>query len=79
VCRNINFMQIQPLKKKALKSQLGIRGSVVNIPIDINDIIRFIPPYLDNMTTVQLKLKRYITHATDYMFESIRLMAILML
>ena len=67
----INFMQIRPLKSFALNPQIGLKGSVVNIPIEINDILQVLPRRFDNMATIQVKLKRHILHSSD-MFETIR-------
>ena len=68
----INFMQIRALKSFALNPQLGLKGSVVNIPIEINDILQVLPRKFDNMATIQVKLKRHMLHSSDYMFETIR-------
>jgi hypothetical protein len=65
-------MQIRPLKIYSINSQLGLKGSVVNIPIEINDILQELPRNFDNMATIQIKLKRHVLHSTDYMFETIR-------
>uniref|UniRef100_A0A8D8ZHS9 ATP-dependent DNA helicase n=1 Tax=Cacopsylla melanoneura TaxID=428564 RepID=A0A8D8ZHS9_9HEMI len=68
----IPFMQIRELKRYAINSQLGLKGSVVNIPININDNLHILPRSLENSKTVQLQLKRHIQHKTHYMFETIR-------
>ncbi|GLV47536.1 hypothetical protein CBL_21329, partial [Carabus blaptoides fortunei] len=63
---------IRPLKSFALNPQLGIKGSVVNVPIEVNEVLQVLPRKFDNMATIQLKLKRHMLHSTDYMFETIR-------
>lgn len=68
----INFMQIKAKMSHAINPQLGLKGSVVNIPVEINDMINVLPRSFDNMQTIQIKLKRYIEHSTDYMYETIR-------
>lgn len=65
-------MQIRPLQAFAINPQLGMKGSVVNIPIEVNDMAQTLPRNFDNMSTIQIKLKRHITHQTNYMYESIR-------
>jgi hypothetical protein len=67
----INFMQIRPLKLFALNAQLGLKGSVVNIPIDINEMQKALPRKFIEMSTVQIKLRRHILHKSDYMFATI--------
>ena len=68
----INFMQIRPLKPFALNPQLGLKGSVVNIPVEVNDMVQVLPRKFNNMATIQIKLKRHVDHSTDYMFETVR-------
>ncbi|XP_055856560.1 uncharacterized protein LOC129919626 isoform X2 [Episyrphus balteatus] len=68
----INFMQIRDLKPFALNPQLGMKGSVVNISVEVNDMLQVLPRRFDNMKTIQLKLRRHLDHATNYMFETIR-------
>ncbi|CAH0384546.1 unnamed protein product [Bemisia tabaci] len=68
----INFMQIRPLKPRSVNPQLGLKGSVVNIPVEVNDMVNVLPRQFDNMATVQIKLKRHLDHASHYMYETIR-------
>lgn len=68
----INFMQIRPLKPFAINPQLGLKGSVINISVEISDMITVLPRSFSDMHTVQIKLKRHMDHKTDYMFETIR-------
>ncbi|XP_055845331.1 uncharacterized protein LOC129911529 [Episyrphus balteatus] len=68
----INFMQIRDLKPFALNPQLGMKGSVVNISVEVNDMLQVLPRKFDNMKTIQLKLKRHLDHSSNYMFETIR-------
>ena len=67
----INFMQIRALKPFALNPQLSLKGSVVNIAIEVNDMIQVLPRSFDQMATIQIKLKRHMEHATSYMNEVI--------
>ena len=68
----INFMQIRPLKSFTLNPQLGAKGSVVNIPIEISDMLTVLPRSFDEMATIQIQLKRKLEHKSNYMFETIR-------
>ncbi|XP_026481429.1 uncharacterized protein LOC113388245 [Ctenocephalides felis] len=68
----INFMQIRSLKPYALNPQLGLKGSVVNIPIEVNECLKVLPRKFSEMKTIQVKLKRHLDHKSDYMFESVR-------
>ena len=68
----INFMQIRPLKPFSLNPQLSLKGSIVNIAVEIQDMIKVLPRKFDQMATIQIKLKRHMEHASDYMMETIR-------
>lgn len=49
-----------------------MKGSVVNIPIEINDVLQVLPRSFDNMSTIQVKLKRHMLRSSYYLFETIR-------
>lgn len=51
---------------------MGAKGSVVNIPIDINDCLHVLLRSFDNFATIQLQLKRNLMHKSYYMHETIR-------
>ena len=68
----IPFMQIRALQPYALNSQLSLKGSVVNIHTEINDMISVLPRKFDEMSVVQIKLKRHLDHQTHYMYETIK-------
>ncbi|GBM80454.1 ATP-dependent DNA helicase PIF1 [Araneus ventricosus] len=72
----INFMQLRPLKAYALNPQIGMKGSVVNIPIDIDDMVQVLPRAFDNLATIQIKLKRHVMHKSNYLFETVRPVAV---
>ena len=52
--------------------QLGIKGNVVNVPIDLPQTIECLPRKLDECHTIQIKLKRMVSHKSDYLHETIR-------
>uniref|UniRef100_A0ABD2WCW2 DUF6570 domain-containing protein n=1 Tax=Trichogramma kaykai TaxID=54128 RepID=A0ABD2WCW2_9HYME len=68
----IPFMQIKALQPYAFNSQLSLKGSVVNIATDINEMIQILPRSFDELSIIQIKLKRHIDHKSDYMFETIK-------
>lgn len=63
VSRIVPFMQIRDLMPHALNPQLGIKGSVVNIPVNMSN----------NMQTIQLKFKRNLQHRSHYILFLINL------
>ena len=68
----IVFMQIRPLTPYALNPQLSLRGSVVNIDDDINEMIETLPRNFDQLSTLQIQLKRHVEHRSSYMTETIQ-------
>ena len=68
----LSFMQIRPLKRFALNPQLGMKGSVINIMIEFDEMLQVLPRCFNKMATIQVKLKQHIVHKSDYMFERIR-------
>ena len=68
----VPFMQRRAMQPYALNPQLSLNGSIVNIPIDINDMLKYLPRKFNNMSTIQMQLKRHIEHKTNYMYETIR-------
>ncbi|CAH1395674.1 unnamed protein product [Nezara viridula] len=57
---------MRPLKAFAINPQLGVKDSVVNIPIDIGECLHTLPRSFNEMATIQLQLKRHILHKTYY-------------
>ena len=66
------FLYIMPLLKTQLYGELGMRGSVVCIPIDLNTSVEVLPRQFNESSVIQVKLKRMISHASHYMFETVR-------
>lgn len=48
------FLRIKPLK---WDRQKGLRGNVVNVPVDVNDIVKMLPRAFADSETVQLNIK----------------------
>lgn len=68
----LNFMQIVPLLPHALNSQLSLKGSVINIPVNVQDMVKVLPRTNEQMQTIQIKLLRHISHRSHYMYETVR-------
>jgi hypothetical protein len=69
VSARLPFMQIKTL---GCDRQLGIKGNVVNVPIDICTTTSVLPRSLNESETVQLKLKRKLIYNRTYIYETIR-------
>ena len=52
--------------------QYAVKGSIINIPVEINNMVKMLPRKFDEIKTIQLKLKRHMEFAGHYMFETIR-------
>ena len=65
----IPFMQIREL---GVDKQYGIKGNVVNVPIDIDNTVKLLPRNFDKTETIQILLKRMIQHKSTYIKEYIR-------
>ena len=64
------FMQIRELQPYAVNPQLGIKGSVINIIPGTEKMLHVLPRKFNETNIIQLKLKRHMSHKTDYMFET---------
>lgn len=67
----LNFMQIRELMRFSLNSQLAIKGSVVNIPVEIPEMVKELPRSFDQSQVIQIVLKRAKHHKTYYKAETI--------
>ena len=52
--------------------QRGLKGNVVNVPIDLPKTVQSLPRRLEDCHTIQIKFKRMVTHKSDYLHERIR-------
>ena len=64
------FMQIREL---GIDKQYGMKGNVVNIPINIDETVKLLPRSFDKTATIQILLKRMRQHKSTYIKEYIRL------
>ncbi|GFT44892.1 ATP-dependent DNA helicase [Trichonephila clavipes] len=60
----IPFMQI---KECSYDRQLGIKGSIVNVPITLNQTVSTLPKNINDTATVHVKLKRSLKFKSNYM------------
>ncbi|KAH9398505.1 hypothetical protein TYRP_018746 [Tyrophagus putrescentiae] len=67
--RRIAFMHI---KKLGYDGQLGIRGNVINVPIDVQVSVDILPRNFNQMETIQVRLKRRRGDGHAYIFETVR-------
>ena len=69
VSARIPFMHLRELRPT---TQLGIRGNIVNVPIDIEQSVNILPREFDRMSTIQLAFKRRLQYKGSYFQEWIR-------
>lgn len=67
----VPFMNVTELTPYSLNSQLGIKGSVINIPVSVPEMVSVLPRSMNEMQTIQLKFKRRLAYKSNYMFETI--------
>ena len=69
VSAHIPFMQLRELRPT---TQLGIRGNIVNVPIEIEESVNILPKEFDRTSTIQLAFKRRLQYRGSYIKEWIR-------
>ena len=69
VSARIPFMQLRELRPT---TQLGIRGNIVNVPIEIENSVDMLPREFDRTSTIQLAFKRRIRYKGSFMKEWVR-------
>ncbi|GFQ76201.1 ATP-dependent DNA helicase [Trichonephila clavata] len=68
VSLRIPFMQI---KECSYDRQLGIKGTIVNVPITLNQTVSTLPKNINDTATIHVKLKRRLKFKSDYMYRVI--------
>ena len=53
-------------------TQRGIRGNIVNVPIDIEHSVNILPREFDRTSTIQLAFKRRLQYKGSYIREWVR-------
>ncbi|XP_070183583.1 uncharacterized protein [Littorina saxatilis] len=64
----IPFMQMREL---GCDHQFGIRGNVVNVPVDVPAMVTSLPRRFEETETIALKLKRRLPYKSSYHFENV--------
>ncbi len=64
----IPFIRIRTL---GYDSQKSIRGNVVNVPVDTNETLKFLPRRFNESKIIQLKFMRKMSYNTPYMYDKI--------
>ncbi|GBM39081.1 ATP-dependent DNA helicase PIF1 [Araneus ventricosus] len=68
VSLRIPFMQI---KECSYDRQLGIKGTIVNVPINLDQTVSKLPKNINDTATVHVKLKKRLHYKSDYMYRII--------
>lgn len=68
----IGFIKLIELTPYALNSQLGIKGGVVNIEVDVNELVKVLPRKFNDMKIIQLAIKRKMSFKKPYKCEIVR-------
>jgi hypothetical protein len=69
VSPRIPFMQIRPL---GVDLQKGLKGAVVNVPIDIDTNVSVIPRNINEHHTIAVSLMRKMEYKNPYIYEVVR-------
>jgi hypothetical protein len=76
VSPRIPFMKIVGLGNYGLVSsqtgQLGLNGSVVNVPVSVDNMVSMLPRQMSDTQTIQIKLMRQMKLKTPYIYETVR-------
>lgn len=63
------FMMIRQL---GWDGQYGLKGNIVNVPIDVNETEKVLPRKITNSSVVHLALMRKMEYKHPYLYETIR-------
>ncbi|XP_064649920.1 uncharacterized protein LOC135501632 [Lineus longissimus] len=69
IALRIPFMQIRQLPRG---SQLSMKGSVVNVPTDVENTVNSLPRTLDKTCTIPIKLKRKLSYTHAVITQNVR-------
>ncbi|XP_029708282.2 uncharacterized protein LOC109400233 [Aedes albopictus] len=59
------FMQIRRLRFAA--GSYGIIGQVINVPVDVDQMVRELPRQLDDDRAINVSIKKHLVHKTSYL------------
>lgn len=68
----IAFRKIIELIPSALNSQYGIKGGIINIPVNVNDMLHTLPRSFKETEIIQISLKRQMSAKYPYKCEVIK-------
>lgn len=70
----VPFMKILLLNHRASNPQIGAKGSVIYIPVDVNEMEKSLPRNFNNlnMLAVPVDFKRHMGHSTSYLKGFVR-------
>jgi len=71
------FLQVRELKPFSLNTFLGAKGPLVNIQINIPDTTKVLPRKFNEVSVLQIMLKRHLLHKSYYMYETVSVKRIL--
>jgi hypothetical protein len=74
IALRIPFMQIRQLPRG---SQLSIKGSVVNVPTDVQTTVNSLPRTVDKTCTIAIKLKRKLSYTHAVSTQNVRPAAVI--
>jgi len=60
------------LRKLGWDGQYGLKGNIVNVPIDINETEKVLPRKIKNASVIHLALMRKMEYKHPYLYETIR-------
>lgn len=60
------------IKSIGFEKQYGLRGQIVNVPIDIDSTVTALPRNVEDSFVIELHIKRKMNYKSDYMCESVR-------
>lgn len=69
LCARLPFMNIREI---GYQRQHGLRGSCINVPVDINNMVTVLPRMDSEDDTVLVQLKRRIADQRPYVFNTVR-------
>lgn len=77
VCPYVNFIKFVCLKNYDPNAQLGAKGSVVNVPTDVLEMVDTLPRTFDECKYVHVVFKRKLDHGTKFLEENVNVQKII--
>lgn len=77
VCPYVNFIKFVCLKSYDPNAQLGAKGSVINVPTDVEEMVTTLPRSFDECKYVHIVFKRKLEHETKFLEENVNVQRII--